>query len=738
MRKTGRRGTGLPRLLLLLGSLAAQSARCQDPAALPWVEGSATVVLLPDTQWYTKSRPQFLEAQTRWVLTNRTARNIACVIHLGDITESNTPAEWDVARGAFVTLDGVVPYILVPGNHDYAGTNRQTLLSERFPVELLRRQPAFGGHCEAGGTANSYRLVTIGGQRWLVLGLEFGPRDEVIEWANGVLDKHAECPAIVATHAYLFRDNTRFDHTRGAQRGSPHDWGNDGEELWQKLVSRHANVKLVVCGHVRSGGVAHLASRGAQGQLIHQMLSDYEAVRGNGAGFLRLLEFLPDGTTLQVKTYSPVLNRCMPDPQNQFAVTLSAEPQFALRLDKGQWTRVPVRTVADVQGASAPPPALDRFGGLASSNATGATGFFRTECRNGRWTLLDPEAHPFISIGLCSVNLGNFAPGAEAAKFGSRTNWAEQTAALLRRCGFNTLGRWSDAEPFHALREPFVYTTSLSFMAAYDKQRPARYGGRGIPARTIPVFDPEFPEFANRLAEPLERTRNDPWLLGHFSDNELPFRPDALTLYLELPDSDPGHAAAVQWLAGRKRSREEIRDSDQLDFLAMVADRYFSTVRQAILKHDPNHLYLGSRLNGRNINDGTLRGSSAVDVVSINMYHCWSLDDERVNRWAALSGRPILCSEWYAMTLAAETTETTGAGFRVKSQRDRGLFYQNLALGMLGNPNCVGWHWFKYGGDGDDSSRGFVDRNFKPHGEMTELMRQLNANAYALRDVLLR
>ena len=171
--------------------------------------------------------------------------------------------------------------------------------------------------------------------------------------------------------------------------------------------------------------------------------------------------------------------------------------------------------------------------------------------------------------------------------------------------------------------------------------------------------------------------------------------------------------------------------------MATVAERYYSTVRQAILKYDPHHLYLGSRLNGRNINDGTLRGSRPLDVVSINMYHHWSNDDPQMDRWAELSQRPILNSEWYAMSLASATVDTNGAGFRVRSQRDRGLFYQNLCLGMLGNRNCVGWHWFKYSGDAADNFRGFVDSAFEPHREMTDLMRQLNAQIYPLRAALL-
>jgi hypothetical protein len=130
---------------------------------------------------------------------------------------------------------------------------------------------------------------------------------------------------------------------------------------------------LVVCGHVRTGGVAYLASEGRHGNVVHQMLNDYEAMRGNGQGFLRLLEFLPDGRSVRVKAYSPVLDKYLTDPQNQFSFTLkpaaapiqpsaatplgrSEPPQgtTAERLDSGRWQRVPVRTVADITGPEPP------------------------------------------------------------------------------------------------------------------------------------------------------------------------------------------------------------------------------------------------------------------------------------------------------------------------------------------------------------------------------------------------
>ena len=289
---------------------------------------------------------------------------------------------------------------------------------------------------------------------------------------------------------------------------------------------------------------------------------------------------MPDGRSVRVKAYSPVLDKYLTDPQNQFSFTLkpatpptqpsaanstglSAPPDgtTAERLDAGRWQRVPVRTVADVTGLPSGQVPLSQYGGLAAGERLRATGFFRTERVGRNWTLVDPEGCPFISVGLCSVNLSGFPAGAADKQFGGTTSWAEQTLRLLKECGFNTLGRWSDAATFNQLKERMAYVTTTSFMAAYDKQRPRSNGARRFPERTIPVFDKEFPEFCDKLAQGLAATKDDPWLLGHLSDNELPFRPDGLSCYLRLPPSDPGHQAAEAWLVAHQKQAEHVTEA---------------------------------------------------------------------------------------------------------------------------------------------------------------------------------
>ena len=101
-----------------------------------------------------------------------------------------------------------------------------------------------------------------------------------------------------------------------------------------------------------------------------------------------------------------------------------------------------------------------------------------------------------------------------------------------------------------------------------------------------------------------------------------------------------------------------------------------------------------------------------------------------------------MITEFYAKGEDSGLGNTTGAGWLVKTQHERGLFYQNFLLGMLESKGCVGWHHFKYQ-DNDpenlkvdpsnlDSNKGIVTNRFEEWTEFLKLMRQFNVNVYAL------
>ena len=72
-------------------------------------------------------------------------------------------------------LDGVVPYAIAPGNHDFGpGGNaktRDTLMNEYFPFDQHYAMPTFGGAFRRGQLENTYHLFEAGGRKWIVIAL---------------------------------------------------------------------------------------------------------------------------------------------------------------------------------------------------------------------------------------------------------------------------------------------------------------------------------------------------------------------------------------------------------------------------------------------------------------------------------------------------------------------------------------------------------------------------------------
>ncbi|MGM0838335.1 MAG: FIMAH domain-containing protein [Bacillota bacterium] len=288
------------------------------------------IAILPDTQNYNVNHPDIFRGQTQWIADNHEEQKIKHVVHLGDIVNNNTVPEWENASAAMSTLDGVVPYSVLPGNHDMgtngsANTRDTTLYNTYFPVSDFSGTDTFGGvyTAEPNKYDNNYHTFNAGGTDWLVLSLEFGPRDSVLDWANEVVSSHPNHRVIVVTHAYMFSDETRYG---AGHSWNPHNYGlssgpggvNDGGEMWEKFVKLHPNMTMVMNGHVLNDGQGRLVSEGDHGNKVYQMLSNYQMLPNGGDGFLRLLEINPEKGTINGTSYSPHLDEYKTDWQNEF------------------------------------------------------------------------------------------------------------------------------------------------------------------------------------------------------------------------------------------------------------------------------------------------------------------------------------------------------------------------------------------------------------------------------------
>ena len=186
-----------------------------SPKPPEFVPGSWTLILLPDTQYYSEQYPGVFTLQTHWIAKNKDKYNIRYVLHLGDITNGCTDREWRRAQEAMSELDGKVPYAIVPGNHDPFG------MSKYFPISKFRSWPTFGGAMAEDSSENTYHLFNAGGTDWIIIALEWAPRNKTVQWANDVLVKYPDRKAILLTHAYLYVDNTRYDY---AKKGKSQQW----------------------------------------------------------------------------------------------------------------------------------------------------------------------------------------------------------------------------------------------------------------------------------------------------------------------------------------------------------------------------------------------------------------------------------------------------------------------------------------------------------------------------------
>lgn len=296
----------------------------------------ARIVLLPDTQTYAEKYPEVLDSQINWIVMN--AADINFVLQQGDLTQNNNHKEWKFIQDAFSKLNGKIPYVLAAGNHDmgsadgkFADTRNSTLFNMHFPVSQMSALPGFAGVAEDGKMDNAFYIFKTGKIKWLVITLEFGPRNSILNWAGSIIDKHPGHAVIINTHSYMYSDSTRQgpgDHGRPQAYGVGKDKGdsavNDGEQIWEKLVKKYPGTRFVFSGHITNSGVGTLISINEAGYHVYQMLANFqEGVKGSvkgGNGWLRIVDLDFKKKTIRVSTWSPYIGQFKDDPAHNFII----------------------------------------------------------------------------------------------------------------------------------------------------------------------------------------------------------------------------------------------------------------------------------------------------------------------------------------------------------------------------------------------------------------------------------
>jgi hypothetical protein len=339
--------------------------------------------------------------------------------------------------------------------------------------------------------------------------------------------------------------------------------------------------------------------------------------------------------------------------------------------------------------------------------------------------------------------------------------WRTSTIDRLLSWGYNTIGNWSDDGLAASHRMPYVATVSV------DGDHARISSGSDYWAQMHDPFDPKFRlDVARSIAGIAARVKDDPWCLGYFVDNELSWVGSGPNGQLGLglgalsaPAGSPAKAALVEQLKAKYqtvdalnaawktqfasweglKSPDALTDASRADlsaFISRFALRYFRTVKEELVKVDPNHLYLGCRF-AWSCPEAVEAAARVVDVVSFNIYEK-SVDEPRWRDLIKL-GKPCIIGEFHFGALDRGMFHPGLVD--AQSQTGRAELYRQYVTSVLRNSALVGCHWFQYADepvtgryfDGENYNIGLVSITDLAYPELTASAKAVQYDGYRIR-----
>lgn len=445
----------------------------------------------------------------------------------------------------------------------------------------------------------------------------------------------------------------------------------------------------------------------------------------------------------------------------------------------------------------------DAFGGWAAGPKLEASGHFRVQRHGGKWWFVDPEGRLFWSSGITGVRFNNATRVAGREKFfewlppegdplarffggrGAGRTFDFYAANLVRRYGadfesaffdvatrrlvawgVNTIANWSDERSWALRRVPYTVPVNAGGPTFVVTER-LKAGKPWV--RTFPdPFDPRFVAGLDAKLSAFAHIKDDPWLLGVFIDNELPWTEGAPprgvgAAALDLPPTAAVKAALLKGLRSSHSSPDAINAAFGTRFSswddasgpwkleapqlksgesalaaldAMIAEQYFRTCRDAVRRHLPGALYLGCRFHVYN-REAIRAAKKYCDVVSFNIY-AYSPSEKLADEFAAEMDFPVVIGEFH---FGATDRGMFHPGLRkTDDQVDRASKYGAYLTEAASAPWCVGAHWFQYldqpltgRGDGENYNIGFVNATDDAYPELSGAARKFHAALYTTR-----
>lgn len=280
----------------LLSSIVIMS--CGAKEVLDDVDNSPDMshylIVFGDIQQYTYgSWIEYYKSSVDWI-TQQIDNNvdICAVLELGDVTENNKESQWKSFRENTEDLANRVPFFVCTGNHDYEWNSlkikdRNSTLINQY-AHFKKADECIVDYYQDTSLENYVAQLSIGSRLIKLLVLEFGPREEVVNWARDYVQNHPNDRFILMTHEWLSAKGERMSTgTTAKLQFEGYSSYSTPEDVWNKLVKDHNNIVCVICGHEMNFSCMY-STQNSCGREVPQLLFNLQFQPHGGDGVVQI------------------------------------------------------------------------------------------------------------------------------------------------------------------------------------------------------------------------------------------------------------------------------------------------------------------------------------------------------------------------------------------------------------------------------------------------------------------
>ena len=283
-----------------------------DWIAPNFAKGDYTMVALPDTQFLSEKYPDIFKKLTQWIADNQETYNIKAVMHLGDMVDDNTDAQWTALKEATDILDNAgVTWMPMRGNHD-----NTTSFNNIYDYDVYANKACFYDSYEDDKLDQHCWQVRAGGRDYLIFSLGYNPSLGALNWAEEIIKNNPDKNVILTAHAFMYWDSTLQDPT---DLDVP---STDGQEIWDALGAKYPNVVLGLGGHIGFPDLPHCTHPNGAGKEVTSILCDAQGIDYTyGLGMMMMMTFHEGSDQVDVNWYSADNDMLFRD-RNQFTISV--------------------------------------------------------------------------------------------------------------------------------------------------------------------------------------------------------------------------------------------------------------------------------------------------------------------------------------------------------------------------------------------------------------------------------